>query len=55
MCKVDFGWLFREKLNAATGIFIALLESLEGGYGLPTKTEGVGYFRPVELKGCTAL
>ncbi len=53
--KVDFLGLLREQGYATASVFVALLEGLEGGHGLTAKTEGLGDFDPVELKGCAAL
>lgn len=53
--KVNFGGLLRQLLDAASGIFVAFLESLERGCGVAAETERLGYFRPVEFKGCAAL
>jgi hypothetical protein len=53
--EVDGLWLFGELLDSATGIFVALLESLEGGCGLATETEGLGHFGPVKLECCASL
>lgn len=55
VCEVYFGRLLRESLNAATGIFVALLEGLEGGRGGSLESEGLGNFGPVEFEGCAAL
>jgi hypothetical protein len=53
--EVDLGGLFGELLHSAAGVFVALLEGLEGGGGLATEAEGAGYFGPVELEGCASL
>ena len=53
--EVDLLRLFGEELHAAAGIFVALLEGLEGGNGLAAEAEGAGYFDPVELEGSAAL
>jgi hypothetical protein len=53
--EVDFGGLFGELGHSATGIFVALLKSLERGNGLAAETEGGGDFGPVELERCTSL
>ena len=55
MCEVDFLGRLRENGYATAGIFVALLEGLEGGDSLTAEAEGVGYFDPVELEGCAAL
>lgn len=38
VCEVDLLRLFREEGNATTGVFVALLEGLEGGGGLASET-----------------
>jgi len=53
--EVDGRRLLRQRLHPAAGIFVALLERLEGGYGLPAETERAGHLVPVELEGCTTL
>ena len=55
VCEVDFGWLLGELLDSAAGVFVALLEGLEGGSGLASETKGLGDFDPVELECCAAL
>jgi hypothetical protein len=53
--KVDFLRLLREHRHPTSGIFIALLEGLEGGYGLTTEAKVVGDCLPIELESCTSL
>jgi len=53
--EIDGGGLFGQDLHAATGVFVAFFEGLQGVGGLATETEGLCYFGPVELEGCTAL
>ena len=55
MSEVNFGGLFGELGYSATGIFIALLERLEGGGSLAAETERGGDFGPIELERCTSL
>ncbi len=55
MREVDFLRLFRELLDVAAGVLIALLEGLEGGGGLASEAEGLGYLGPIEFEGCATL
>lgn len=55
MGEIDFLRLFAEDLYAATGVFVALFEGLEGGDCLAAESEGAGYGGPVEFEGCAAL
>jgi hypothetical protein len=53
--EVDLLWLLGKLNNAAAGLFVALLEGLEGGNGLATETETRGNSLPVELESCGTL
>lgn len=53
--EVDLLGLLGEDLHAATGVLVALLECLEGGSGLPAKSEALGHLCPVELESCASL
>lgn len=55
MGEVDGLRLLGEQLNFATGIIVALLESLQGGGGAAFEAELAGKFRPVEFEGGAAL
>jgi hypothetical protein len=55
VCEVDLLGLFGKELNAATGILIALLESLKRGGSLATESKALGDLCPVELKSCASL
>lgn len=53
--EIDGGGLLLELLNLAADILVALLESLQGGNGLATETEGAGDLGPVKLESCASL
>lgn len=53
--EVDFLGSFGKDLNLAAGVFIALLEGLEGSSGLAFETERLGHLHPVELECCASL
>lgn len=53
--KVDRRGLFRQLLDLATGVFVALLEGLQRGDGLATQSQRAGDLGPVELESCASL
>lgn len=55
VCEIDFLGRFGEDLDTAAGVVVALLEGLERGGGLPSKTEGLGDGGPVEFECCASL
>jgi len=52
--KVDGGGEFRELLDLAAGVVVALLESLETGDGLAAEAERRGDLGPVDLESCAS-
>jgi hypothetical protein len=52
--EVDLLGLLGERGDPAAGIFVALLEGLEGLDGRATETEAVGDALPVDLESCTS-
>ena len=55
MSKVDGGSLLGELLNLAAGVFVTLLESLQGGDSLASEAERAGHLDPVKLESCASL
>lgn len=53
--EVDGGGLLRELLDAAAGVVVALLESLQGGHGLAAETQRAGHLGPVDLESGASL
>lgn len=55
VAEVDGGWGLGQLLELAAGIFVALLEGVEGGDGLATEPEARGDCLPVKLESCATL
>ena len=55
VAEVHSGWRLGQLLELAAGIFVALLEGVEGGDGLAAEPKARGDCLPVKLESCATL